>query len=169
MSTTIVIEAETVPEPVRVAPRAGGKRKMLAILVGGLIALAGVGGGAYYLLWGSGAHGGAATAASKDAAPETYVDVPQMVVNLRVADGRARFVKLHFMLVAADAGKAEAIKARLPLYLDALQPFLRELRPEDLNGSAAVYRMKEEMRARADDTLGSGAVRDVLIQDLVQQ
>jgi flagellar FliL protein len=171
VSTTIVIDAETtpVPEPVWIAPKTRRKRTMLVAVVAGLIVLAGVGGGAYYLLWGAGTHGGAATAASKDAAPETYVDVPQMVVNLRVADGRARFLKLHFMLVATDAGKAESIKARLPLYLDALQPFLRELRPEDLNGSAAVYRLKEEMRARADDALGGGAVRDVLIQDLVQQ
>ena len=47
--------------------------------------------------------------------------------------------------------------------------FLRELRPEDLNGSAAVFRVKEEMMARMTATLGANMVRDVLIQDLVQQ
>jgi flagellar FliL protein len=54
-----------------------------------------------------------------------------------------------------------------------LQPFLRELRPDDLAGSAAVFRIKEEMLSRTTQALGqalgAGAVRDVLIQDLVQQ
>ena len=168
MSTTIVIDAEDVTELVPVAPKAAKKRGVMIAAIGGLVALGGVGGGAYYMLSGSGAHGGA-TAASENAAPQSYVDVPEMVVNLRSTDGRSRFVKLHFMLVVADAGKVDAVKAKLPVYLDALQPFLRELRPEDLNGSAAIYRMKEEMMVRANDALGTGTVQDVLIQDLVQQ
>lgn len=53
--------------------------------------------------------------------------------------------------------------------LDSFQPFLRELRPEDLSGSAAVFRIKEEMMVRATATLGAGQVKDILIQDLVQQ
>ena len=168
MSTTIVIDAADITETVPDAPKPASKRKMLIAAVGGLIGIAGIGGGAYYMLSGSGEHR-AATAASEHAATEAYVDVPQMVVNLRSTDGQSRFLKLHFVLVAADAGRTEAIKAKLPLYLDALQPFLRELRPEDLNGSGAVYRVKEEMLTRANDALGAGAVRDVLIQDLIQQ
>ena len=39
----------------------------------------------------------------------------------------------------------------------------------DLAGSAAVFRIKEEMLSRTTQALGTGAVRDVLIQDLVQQ
>ena len=61
------------------------------------------------------------------------------------------------------------MRQKLPVILDALQPFLRELRPDDLNGSAAVFRVKEEMMSRATNVLGVGVVRDVLIQDLVQQ
>jgi flagellar FliL protein len=141
---------------------------MLVTVVGVLAVLAGIGGGIFYMVSNGGVLG-PATAASERAAPATYVDVPEMIVNLRATNGRTRFLKLHFMLVAADSGKADAIKARLPVYLDALQPFLRELRPEDLDGSAAVYRMKEEMRARADDAFGAGIVQDVLIQDLIQQ
>ena len=61
------------------------------------------------------------------------------------------------------------MKEKLPLILDAYQPFLRELRPEDLAGSAAVFRLKEEMLVRTTRALGPGAVVDVLIQDLIQQ
>jgi flagellar protein FliL len=169
VSTTIVIDAEDVTELVPAAPPPAKKRGMLIpAAIGGLVALAGIGGGGYYLLSGPSAHA-KPTAASAEVTPQSYVDVPGMVVNLRSTDGRTRFVKLHFMLVVAESAKADAVKAKLPVYLDALQPFLRELRPEDLNGSAAIYRMKEEMMVRANDALGAGTVQDVLIQDLVQQ
>jgi flagellar FliL protein len=103
----------------------------------------------------------------KDAA--ALVDVPAMLLNLRTANGEPRYLKLHFMLVAKNAGSVDLIKGRLPAVIDAYQPFLRELRPEDLAGSAAVFRIKEELLLRAVDVLGGDAVSDVLIQDMVQQ
>jgi flagellar protein FliL len=161
-------EAELIADEAPATPPPARRRKGPLLIAGAaLIALLGAGGASYALLGGK-AHE-APKAASGDAAVQAYIDVPPVIVNLRSSDGRARFLKLHFMLVAADAGQSDAIKAKLPLYLDALQPFLRELRPEDLNGSAAVFRMKEEMMARANDALGTGMVRDVLIQDLIQQ
>lgn len=168
MSTTIV-DAADAAELAQAAPKPAKKKRWpLFAAIGGLVVLGGIGGGAYYLAPGllSGHWEGAP---SESVAAQPYVDVPEMIVNLRSTDGRTRFIKLHFMLVAADAGKVDAVKARLPVYLDALQPFLRELRPEDLNGSAAIFRMKEEMMARASDALGPRMVQDVLIQDLVQQ
>jgi flagellar FliL protein len=111
----------------------------------------------------SGDHGGASEAGG------SFVDVPAMVVNLRSPDGASRFLKIHFMIVPGASGTPETLKARLPLILDAYQPFLRELRPEDLAGSAAVFRIKEEMLVRATGVAGPGMVKDILIQDLVQQ
>lgn len=156
-----------------------GKKKIIIAAAGAFLLLGG-GGGAYAVMGGSAqaeGHGEQAAAADhaeagdgeSESAEAEFVDVPPMVVNLRSADGAARFIKLHFMLVPASADKAEGIKTKLPLILDAYQPFLRELRPEDLAGSAAVYRIKEEMLVRAGDVLGRGQVKDVLIQDLIQQ
>lgn len=147
------------------------KKKIVIGAVAALL-LAGGGGGAYMVFGGGKAAGGetAETADAERAEGEpVFVDVPPMVVNLRSADGAARFVKLHFMLVPGPKGEAAALEKKLPLLLDALQPFLRELRPEDLAGSAAVFRIKEEMLLRAHDALGAGQVEDVLIQDLIQQ
>lgn len=165
MSSTIIIDAEATASRITAAPKPKSRRTLLIAGGVGLLALAGAGGG--YALWGGGHHD--AKTASSDAPAGAYIDVPPVVVNLRSSDGRARFLKLRFMLVATDAGQSDAIKTKLPLYLDALQPFLRELRPEDLNGSAAVFRMKEEMLVRGNDAFGAGVVRDVLIQDLIQQ
>lgn len=185
MSKEASEEATTPP-----AEKAGkfGKKKMI-IAAAGAVLLLGGGGGAYAVMSGgdekAAAHGEEAAAADHGESEgedegdgegkeggggeAEFVDVPPMVVNLRSADGAARFIKLHFMLVPASADKAEAIKAKLPLILDAYQPFLRELRPEDLAGSAAVFRTKEEMLVRANDAIGKGKVKDVLIQDLIQQ
>ncbi len=147
------------------------KRKKIVIAAAAAVLLLGGGGGAYaYFSGGKAAPGEESHAeASADGEAETFVDVPPMVVNLRSADGAARFVKLHFMLVPGPRVDATALQKKLPLLLDAYQPFLRELRPEDLAGSAAVFRIKEEMLVRAQDVLGAGQVKDVLIQDLIQQ
>ncbi|WP_235199834.1 flagellar basal body-associated FliL family protein [Sphingomonas sp. RIT328] len=108
-------------------------------------------------------------APSASESEKAMIDVPTMVVSLRASDGRAHLLKMHVILLATSADKVPAVRTRLPLYVDALQPFLHELRPDDLNGSSAVFRVKEEMLSRAADAFGDGAVRDVLIQDLIQQ
>lgn len=150
-----------------------GNKRTLSILgaILAVVLLAGTGGA--YFLWPSLFHGAAksGTSASASAASteKSLIDVPPMLVNLHSSDGRVHLLKLHFMLVAADDGKVDALKGKLPIYVDALQPFLRELRPEDLNGSAAVFRVKEEMMVRARSVFGADAVRNILIQDLVQQ
>lgn len=150
-------EAAATPDTVR--PR----RRKLILLAVLLLGLLGVGGaGAWFFL--SPGH----SEAAESEIPESFVDVEPMQVNLRTPDGASRFLKVHFMLVPGDLDE-ETLKARLPLVIDSYQPFLRELRPEDIAGAAATFRLKEEMLVRANQVLGKGAVRDVLIQDLVQQ
>ena len=159
-----------------------GKKKLLIIAGAALLVLGGGGGGAAWFLLGSddaaaktAEHEVPADAAEakdgekKDGKSGLYLDVPPLVVNLRSADGAARFLKIHFVLVPGPAGSVDKLQEKLPLVIDAYQPFLRELRPEDLNGSGAVYRVKEELLIRATQTLGPDQVKDVLIQDLVQQ
>lgn len=144
--------------------------KRLVIIVAAVALLLVIGGGiTAFLLSKGGASKDAPVAESHDEGGETYIDAPAMVVNLRGADGTARFLKIRFTLVPVSASKGEEIKAKLPLIVDAFQPFLRELRPEDLAGSAAVFRIKEEMLVRATAALGEGKIKDILIQDLIQQ
>ena len=155
-------------EPAAAAAKPGGRRKLVIGAVAALLLLGG-GGGAYFFFSGGEKAGAAEEHAEADGEVPVFIDVPPLVVNLRSADGAARFVKLHFLLVPGPEGEAAVIEKKLPLLLDAYQPFLRELRPEDLAGSAAVFRIKEEMLVRARDVLGAGQVKDILIQDLIQQ
>jgi flagellar FliL protein len=137
------------------------------LLVGGAVA-------AYLVFGGSGKPAAADQAEATPAGEEgklgeTFIEVPAMVVNLRSADGAARLIKLRLMLVPANAAAGARVTAQLPLIIDSFQPFLRELRPEDLAGSAAVFRIKEELLLRANAATGVGSVKEVLIQDLIQQ
>lgn len=146
------------------APR--NKKKLVIIGAAAAIVLLGGGGAAYAFMGGSESENDSANAG---AGPESFIDIPPMTVNLRSADGTPRFLRVHLMLVPTSADKQEEITQKLPLIIDAYQPFLRELRPEDLAGSAAAFRLKEEMLIRANREVGADSVADVLIQDLVQQ
>jgi flagellar FliL protein len=105
----------------------------------------------------------------KSAEAAIYVPAPEMIVNLRTPDGQSAFLKINFAIAAHDEAAGEMLQERMPEIRDALQPFLRELRPEDLAGSAGVFRIKEEMTRRVKDRVGPDKVDDILIQDLIQQ
>ena len=160
-----------------------GKKKLVIGAAAAALLLA-AGGGGYMMMGGKAAaaekeHGGEEEAEAeaeeeggghgeaKEA--ELPLDVPPILVNLRSPDGAPHFLKVHVMLVPGKKSDLEGLKKKLPILMDTYQPFLRELRPEDLSGSAAVYRIKEELMLRSVASIGEGQVEDVLIQELVQQ
>lgn len=141
------------------------RRKLLLIALAALLLLGGGGGAAWWFLLRAPAPADQLPEVAE--APDAFVDVPTIQVALRASDGASRTLRLHVMLVPGTRSPDE-ITPRLPLLVDRFQPFLRELRPEDLSGSAGTFRIKEELLIRANQALGEGAVRDVLIQDLMQ-
>lgn len=167
------IEEETPPAEAVEVPRFSKKKKIIA--AAGAVLLLGGGAGAMMMTGGESEdeehaeQGEATSAAGGEAGADNLVEVAPMTVNLRTNDGQAHFLKLRILLAAASPEDMALIEAKLPLIMDRYQPFLRELRPEDLAGSAAVYRLKEELILRAADAVGAGVVTDVLIQDLIQQ
>ena len=173
MSAEIVehVEAGDAGEAAAAVPK-NSKRKLVIIVAAAALLL--LGGAAGFMLMSRGGSSAGHNETAKNeagahgAAP-AFIDVPAIVVNLRSSDGTPRFLKIHFVLVPGAKGTSEEFTAKLPLLLDAYQPFLRELRPEDLAGSAAVFRIKEELLRRAADALGKEVIGDVLIQDLIQQ
>lgn len=164
MATTATTEAEAEGEVAAPAKPRLSRKVLLMALAGALVPLGGVGG---YLFMRAAPE--AAPAAAEAEIVDAFVDVPPMIVNLRVPGGQSRMLKVHVVLVPARAEDAPQLTARLPLVIDAFQPFLRELRPDDLAGSAAVFRIKEELLRRAQDAVGHGKVGDVLVQELIQQ
>ncbi len=102
-------------------------------------------------------------------ATPTYVDVPEIMVNLRTSDDDARFLKVRLVIEAATPDAAAAIKSRLPGVMDGFHSFLRELRPQDLAGASGTYRIKEELLIRVNQAAAPARASDVLVQEMIQQ
>jgi len=57
----------------------------------------------------------------------------------------------------------------MPRLMDAFQTYLRELRPTDLEGSAGLYRLKEELTRRVNASIAPNRVTAVLFKEIVIQ
>jgi flagellar FliL protein len=158
------------------AAKPNSKKKL--IIIGGAAALALVGGaGGYFALAGGGghdeaqageAHGAAAHAAAPK--PATFVDLPEMTVNLASVDpNKQQYVRLTVALEVNRAEMADAIRPMMPRVLDSFQTHLREIRPNDIRGSSGVYRLKEELLRRVNVAVAPARVDAVLFKDLVIQ
>ena len=61
------------------------------------------------------------------------------------------------------------LESLLPRVVDNFQVYLRELRVEDLNGSAGLYRLKEELLVRVNTAIKPHKVNDVLFREMLVQ
>jgi len=140
--------------------------KWMIIGGAGLFVLLGGGGGAYYFFKGSN-HEKEAHAAPK---PATFVDLPDVLVNLSTTGGdRAQYLKVKIVLELPDAQLVPQIQPLMPRVMDAFQTYLRELRPTDLDGSAGLYRLKEELTRRVNAAVAPNRVTAVLFKEIVVQ
>jgi flagellar FliL protein len=57
----------------------------------------------------------------------------------------------------------------MPRILDNFQVYLRELRLDDLRGSAGMYRLREELLARVNAAVAPVKVRDILFKEMLVQ
>lgn len=116
------------------------------------------------------AHGDDHAAAGVDAGgPSVFFDVPDMLVNLNTAGGRSAVMKVALSLELASEDDKKAVEAVMPRVMDQFQGFLRQLRRNDLEGSAGMYRLKEELRSRVALAAAPTPVRQVLIREMVVQ
>jgi flagellar FliL protein len=102
--------------------------------------------------------------------PPSYVEVPDMLVNLIGLPGeRVQYLKVKLVLEVKEEKQIEAIKPTLPRVTDIFQTYLRELRPADLNGSAGLFRLKEELTRRVNAAVSPNQVSAVLFKEVVVQ
>jgi flagellar protein FliL len=102
--------------------------------------------------------------------PPAYVEVPDMLVNLIGLPGeRVQYLKAKIVLEVKDEKQAEAIKPSLPRVTDIFQTYMRELRPTDLNGSAGLFRLKEDLTRRVNAAVAPSQVSAVLFKEVVIQ
>ena len=98
-----------------------------------------------------------------------FLTLPDMVVNIQSVDGRPSFLKLKLTLGMNDYALAEHLQAEMPRLQDMFQGFLRELRPDDLAGSAGSFQLRAEILRRVNLIAAPGQVDEVLIEEMLVQ
>jgi flagellar FliL protein len=143
-------------------------KKVMIMAAAGLLAVGGGGGGAYMFLGGS--HAKHEEPKAEVAKPATFVDLPDVLVNLANAGGdRTQYLKVKIVLELPDPGLVPKIQPLMPRVMDAFQTYLRELRPTDLDGSAGLYRLKEELTRRVNVAVAPNKITAVLFKEIVVQ
>jgi flagellar FliL protein len=102
--------------------------------------------------------------------PPAFFDVPEVLVNLStVRNERTQYLKVKVVLELPDNALRPQIQAILPRVMDAFQIYLRELRPVDLDGSAGLFRLKEELTRRINAAIAPNRINAVLFKEIVVQ
>jgi flagellar FliL protein len=115
-----------------------------------------------------GAEGAAGTPIIKEG-PDgvVFYTLPDIVVNMQTADGKSTFLKLKLTFELPDQETADALTPNLPRLQDMFQTFLRELRPEDLNGSQGTFQLRVELLRRVNLVAAPSKVNAVLIEEML--
>ena len=153
------------------ASAAKKKKKKMFILVGAAVGILLLGGGAAAFFLKSGAE----TEKKKEEVSESPKDKPvyyplgDMIVNLSGEGKRPNYLKVKVTLELANEKDTQLMDLIKPRIVDNFQVYMRELRMEDLRGSAGMYRLREELLMRVTEAAQPIRVRDVLFQEMLVQ
>lgn len=173
-----------------------GKKLVLFIILPAILVLGGGGAAAYLLLFNGGGaeqhaeandghgkakggHGEAEGAGEPVPGPNgttimqgdgvVFVTLPEMLVNITGPEGRPAYLKLKLTLEAPDDATVAALGEQIPRITDQFNGFLRELRTEDLSGSAGAYRLRLELLRRVNLVVAPRQINAVLIEEMLVQ
>jgi flagellar FliL protein len=157
------------------APKGRFSKKFLMIAGGGaLVVLLLLGGGVYFLFFSGPSDADKPKMVGNVVLPVVpptvvFYDMPDLVVNIQSADSTPAYLKLSLALELAAPEEKPGIQVLMPRIVDQFQSYLRELRIDDLHGSAGVLRVKEELLRRVNAAAAPYPVRDVLLKEMIVQ
>jgi flagellar FliL protein len=148
------------------APAKSRFSRKLIIIAAAVLLLAGGGGAAFFVLKPK----PPAAVAAPAPKPPAFLDLPDTLVNLANAGGdRPQYLKVKIVLELPDQAMVQQVQPVMPRVMDSFQTYLRELRPTDLDGSAGLYRLKEELTRRVNYAIAPNRVNAVLFKEIVVQ
>lgn len=99
-----------------------------------------------------------------------FFDMPELLVNMSAGKENAEsFLKLSLSLELPNAEATAQVQSAMPRIIDSTQIFLRELRLDDVQGSAGMLRLREELLRRINAAVAPVDVRDVLFKEIIIQ
>jgi len=99
----------------------------------------------------------------------TFFELPELLVNLNTGGRKTTFLKIKVSIELENPEAIPQVEAVMPRVLDNFQVYLRELRLDDLKGSAGMYRLREELLVRVNAAVAPVRVRDVLFNEMLVQ
>jgi len=115
------------------------------------------------------ADGEQATDKSAEELKTLFIDIPEQLYNLKTTGEGTSFLKATIILEIDRESFRKDIEAKMPRILDEFNVYMREMRPDDLNGAAGVFRLKEELLMRINQAVAPSRVKDVLFQKFIVQ
>src|SRR5688500_7504894 len=85
--------------------------------------------------------------------PGGYVDIPDLIINMRATDGSPRMVIMQSSMHLEDLAARELIKQDLPKVQSALILYLRKQNPDTLAQAANVEKVRQEMEKLAAEAI----------------
>ena len=155
----------------------GGSKKLIIIIVAVVLLIIGGVAAAFFMgLFDSSDSASQTTEAepssdSKKAASELafFHDLPDITVNLNSKGRKRSVMKLKISLEVASPDEIPKLQALMPRVIDNFQVYLRELRLDDLKGSAGMYRLREELLMRVNAAITPAKVKAVLFKEMLVQ
>ena len=170
------LEEEPEGEDGEEASSSGGKKKLL-IIVGAVVLLL-IGAAAAVFFSGildseeteeSAEKEGKEGAGSGMEKKTYFVDLDEMIVNLNTTERRQSLLKIKVSLEVAEQKDVAVVRELTPRVVDNFQTYLRELRLDDLRGSAGMYRLREELLTRINIAVEPAKVKAVLFKEMIVQ
>jgi flagellar FliL protein len=98
-----------------------------------------------------------------------FYDLQELLVNLNAGGRKSSFLKIRISLELASARDKAKMDTIMPRVIDNFQTYLRELRLDDLKGSAGMYRLREELLVRVNAAAAPAKIKDVLFKEMLVQ
>jgi flagellar protein FliL len=175
-------EGEELDEDGEGSPRKKGGKKTLFIIIGAvLVVLIGGGVGAWFtgvldpvvaMVTGEEpAEAGMAEGEDGEVLPGdvVFLDLPEILVNLNTGGRKSSYLKIRVSLELQNPADVPRVEGLMTRIMDTFNIYLRELRIDDLKGSAGMYRLREELLARVSAAVAPAQVNDVLFKEMLVQ
>ncbi len=153
----------------------GGGKKKLFLVVGAILTVVGVAAGAYFaglldpLFHSMKSEKKVEEEKPKEVHAAVFYDLPEILVNLNTNGRKQNFLKIRVSLELESPLDVSKVEGVMPRIIDNFQVYLRELRIEDLQGSAGMLRLREELLTRVNNAVKPAKVNDVLFKEMLVQ
>lgn len=155
-------------------------KKLALIIVAVVVLMIGGGVAALYFTGKIGAHpvaegehteaeGGGHGEGEGEATGPVFAEMPQILINLNTTGRRPTYLRLKVSLeLMKEADRAKVTEA-MPRVVDTFQLYLRELALDELQGTAGIERLREELRLRVSAAISPVEIKDVLFSEMIIQ